>query len=116
MKNGKWYLVYTKTHMEYDETAGCCGGIGEGGAFVDIKKNVSIALEATNQELAEVEGKDKFKKIRARLEKQGLIGYCYETKEQTLDREASDPRVVYRLRPRSKSEVEALMREDEQNE
>lgn len=113
MKNGKWYLVYTKTHMEYDETAGCCGGVGDGGAFVDIKKDVSIALEATTAKEAEVEMNKKWEELRAHIKKENVPGYCYETKEQTWDREASNPRLVYKLRERSKSEIEALMKEDE---
>lgn len=117
MRNGKWYLVYTKTNMEYDEIAGCCGGVGNGGAFVDIKKDVSIALETTTKEARETEAKEKWKKIRDNAEAlwkkdPKSCGRNY-THRGFLDSEASNPRIVYKVRRRSKAEMEVLMREDE---
>lgn len=117
MKNGRWYLVYTKTHEVYDEDAGCYGGASEGGAFVNIEKHVSIALEATTAKLAEVEAEERWKKIRADIEviwandPKGCGRNC--SHKGFLDMEASNPRVVYKLHRRSKSEVEVMMKEDE---
>lgn len=107
-------MVYEKTHMEYDETAGCCGGVGSGGAFVDVKKYVSITLNVATAEQARVEMNEKWEKLRAKIKKNNVPGYCYETKEQTWEREASNPRLVYKLRPRSAKERAALQKEDEE--
>ncbi len=110
--------MYAKTHMVWDDLAGCCGGAGDGGAFVDVRKSVNIALDTTTKKLAQVEAEEKWKKILADAEAKWTkdpkgCSWNY-THQGFLDSEADNPRVVYKLRPRSKSEVKVLMKEDEE--
>lgn len=102
MKNG-WYLVYTKTEQEWDDTAGCCGGAGSGGSFVDTETDIYIPLQAATEKKAENEAKKKWEELIAEIIKKDAPGYWNETKEKTLHRAASNPRIVYKYK--SKLEI-----------
>ena len=122
MKNGRWYLVYTKTDMEWDELSGCCGGVGSGGAFVDVKTHKSILLESNTETKARKEAEEKWRKICADIETAWIEGkerygenFAHNYSHQGfLDSQASNPSVVYKLRKRSAKERIALQKEDEE--